>query len=60
MLLRLLRFGRENRIVKQPRETRGARERAASQPFQEQPPMNRVLVGAALTGRWKFVRVLCS
>ena len=51
MLLRLLRFLGEDRIVKQAGKTRRGGQRAARQPFQEQAPMNCMLVGAALAGR---------
>ena len=51
VLLRFLRFLRENAIVKKPRETRDAGQGAAGQSFQEQPAMQPVLIGAAVAGK---------
>src|SRR5215204_186620 len=50
MLLRLLRFRREDRIVKQTGETRHGGERAARQPLEKKSAMDQVLVRAALAG----------
>lgn len=47
-LLRLLRFGGKNRILKQSRETRHRGQSPAGQAFEKQPAVQRVLAGAAL------------
>ena len=54
MLLRLLCFRSENRILEQSRETRHGRQGAAGQPLEEKTAMQQVLVRAALALRGGF------
>lgn len=51
VLLRLLRFRREYRVVKEPRKARNRRGPAPCQTLEKQPPMQPVFIRPALAGK---------